>query len=258
MAQPVLLSVQSVTARFGGVLALDRVSFELQTGSITGLIGPNGAGKTTLFNCLSGLHAPESGEILFHGESLRRLAPHQIAEAGVGRTFQNVALFPSLTVLENVMVGAHTRTQGDLLSSALRLPWAVREEREARLKALELIDFAELNAVEHLPAAVLPFGTLKRVEIARALASRPKLLLLDEPAGGLNHLELTALAQLIRECRDLRNVSVLLVEHRMNLVMEISDQVVVLNFGKKISDGTPVEVRCDPEVVRAYLGSAHP
>jgi branched-chain amino acid transport system ATP-binding protein len=228
MAQPALLSVQSLTARFGGVLALDRVTFELQRGSITGLIGPNGAGKTTLFNCLSRLHAPESGEILLEGQSLLRLASHQIAEVGIGRTFQNVALFPTLTVLQNVMVGAHTRTYGDLLSCALRLPWAV-----------------------------LPFGTLKRVEMARALAARPKLLLLDEPAGGLNHLELTALAQMIRDCRDQRNLSVLLVEHQMNLVMEISDRVVVLNFGRRIANGTPAEVRCDPEVVRAYLGSTH-
>jgi branched-chain amino acid transport system ATP-binding protein len=155
------------------------------------------------------------------------------------------------------MVGAHTRTHGDLLSCALRLPAAVREERDARDKALELIDFLSLDSVKNLPVAVLPFGTLKRVEIARALAARPKLVLLDEPAGGLNHLELTALAQLIRDCRDQRNVSVLLVEHQMNLVMEISDRVVVLNFGKRIANGTPAEVRCDPEVVRAYLGSAH-
>jgi branched-chain amino acid transport system ATP-binding protein len=257
MAQPALLSVQSLTARFGGVLALDRVTFELQRGSITGLIGPNGAGKTTLFNCLSRLHAPESGEILLEGQSLLRLASHQIAEVGIGRTFQNVALFPTLTVLQNVMVGAHTRTYGDLLSCALRLPWAVREERDARDRALELIDFLALDPVKSLPVAVLPFGTLKRVEMARALAARPKLLLLDEPAGGLNHLELTALAQMIRDCRDQRNLSVLLVEHQMNLVMEISDRVVVLNFGRRIANGTPAEVRCDPEVVRAYLGSTH-
>jgi branched-chain amino acid transport system ATP-binding protein len=251
-----LLAVQKLTARFGGVLALDRVDLALETGSITGLIGPNGAGKTTLFNCLSRLHFPASGEVLFEGASLLRVPPHRIAELGIGRTFQNLALFPTLTVLQNVMVGMHSRTRTDLLSNALRLPWVVREEREARQKALELVAFLGLEKVKDLPAAGLPFGTLKRVEMARALAGEPKLLLLDEPAGGLNHQEVALLVQVIRRCRDRGSLTVLLVEHHMNLVMQVSDRVVVLNFGRKIADGTPVEVQCDSEVVRAYLGSS--
>ncbi len=253
---PALLSVRALTARFGGVVALDKVDLKLRRGAITGLIGPNGAGKTTLFNCLSRLHTPESGEILFEGRSLLRLAPHRIAEIGIGRTFQNVALFPTLTVLENVMVGMHCRTKSDLLSNALRLPWAVKEERTARERARETIAFLGLEAVTNQIATGLPYGTLKRVEMARALASEPTLLLLDEPAGGLNHQEVVNLTQILRKCRDQRGVSVLLVEHHMSLVMDASDQVVVLNFGKKIADGTPVEVQRVPEVVRAYLGGS--
>ena len=252
---PALLSVRDITVRFGGIVALDAVSFDITPGQIVGLIGPNGAGKTTLFNCLSRLYAPNAGDILFGGRSILGMAPHRIPELGIGRTFQNLALFQTMSVLQNVMVGVHSRSRSDFFSNAVRLPWVGREESEIREAAMELVGWLGLEPVANHPAAGLSFGTLKRVELARALASRPTLLLLDEPAGGLNHEEVAGLGELLRGIRDSRRVTILLVEHHMSLVMQVSDRVVVLDFGRKIAEGSPGEVQRNPEVVRAYLGS---
>ena len=251
-----LLVVDSVSVRFGGIVALDSISFQVARGQICGLIGPNGAGKTTLFNCLSRLYTPHGGAILFEGRPLLAEPKHAVARIGIARTFQNLALFRTMSVIENVMIGAHCRARGGFVSDALALPIASREERRLREHAMALIDEFALGPVAQAPAGELPFGTQKRVELARALASEPKLLLLDEPAGGLNHEEVDNLRAEIQGIRDRRGVTVLLVEHHMNLVMRVSDQVVALNFGRKIADGPPAAVQSNADVIRAYLGDA--
>ena len=251
-----LLEVRELSVRFGGILALDRVSFTLGRGEILGLIGPNGAGKTTLFNCLSRLYQPTSGDILFESRSILRRPAHRIAEIGIGRTFQNVALFDYLSVLDNVLIGAHARGRSGIIGDALTLPRTRREERDLHEWARALIAELGLEEVAEKPVAGLPFGTLKRVEMARALAGRPKLILLDEPAGGLDHAGVEDLAGFIRDLCAVRGITVLLVEHHMGLVMAVSDRVVVLNFGRKITEGRPAEVQRHPDVVAAYLGAA--
>jgi branched-chain amino acid transport system ATP-binding protein len=249
------VSVREISVRFGGIVALERVSFAIRGGEMLGLIGPNGAGKTTLFNCFSRLYTPKEGDILLDGRSILALPPHRMAGIGIGRTFQNLALFPTMSVLDNVLVGSHSLGGSDFLSNALRLPWIRREERRLTDAAWELIDYLDLGEVALRRVSDLPFGVQKRVELARALAGRPKLLLLDEPAGGLNHGEVEELGKVIRRIRDERQVTVLLVEHHMNLVMSICDKVVALDFGRKIAEGTPAEVQRNDDVILAYLGT---
>jgi branched-chain amino acid transport system ATP-binding protein len=249
-----LLAISGLSVRFGGIVALNDVSFEVARGQICGLIGPNGAGKTTLFNCLSRLYQPDSGRITFDGQALLDLPRHRMAALGIGRTFQNLALFRSMTVRRNIMVGGHATIRGGFVANALRLPLVAREEARLAAKTDALLETLDLTDLADAPVQGLPFGTRKRVELARALACDPKLLLLDEPAGGLNSEEVEKLKALILMVRERFGLTVLLVEHHMNLVMRVSDKVVALDFGRKIADGTPSEVQKAPEVIRAYLG----
>lgn len=249
-----LLEVDRVTLRFSGVTALNDLSFKVREGQISSLIGPNGAGKTSLFNCVSRLYTPNSGNIRFNGNNLLEIPPHGIASAGISRSFQNVALFPAMTVVENVMTGGHVRTGAGFLRSACRIPPAGRQAKELREHAHNILELLDIRMHAQRPVGDLPFGSLKLVELARALISEPRLLLLDEPANGLPHGEVEGLVDLLRHIRKSFDLTILLVEHHMGMVMQVSDHIVVLDFGTKIAAGSPEEIRNDEAVIEAYLG----
>lgn len=248
-----MLEVSGITQIFGGVTALESVSFSIAKGDITGVIGPNGAGKTTLFNIITGIYRQSAGTVTLEGKDITGLPPERLARLAMVRTFQNIELFGGMTVLENVMVGMHTKSSSGLLACALKMPWSIAEERRIRDGAMKWLEFTGIADVADHTAGSLPFGKGRLLEIARALAVGPRIVLMDEPAAGLNSQETLALAGLIKRIRDL-DITVVLVEHDMELVMDICDRIVVLNLGKKLAEGTPRQIQESPEVIAAYLG----
>ena len=249
-----LLEIRSLTKRFGGLTAVKNVSFDVGAGSIVGLIGPNGAGKTTVFNLITGIYRPDEGTIQFQEKEIGGLTTHSIVLGGIARTFQTIRLFQNLSVLDNVLAGRHCRMKSGVLGAMLRTPGERREEKAALMAAVQALDFVHLRAEAQNPAKNLSYGNQRLLEIARALASKPRLVILDEPAGGMNEQETTSLISLIRKVRD-QGVTVLLIEHDMSLVMRVCEKIVVLEYGSKIAEGTPQEIKSDKEVVRAYLGA---